>query len=108
MAVFTFFYKVRVDLQKFSSSEGLMDQWNKEAQAATAAMDAGAVQIWKDAAEPVVYVVAQVEADDQAQAHGKYLQMLCALPMGADGQLIIEEGHAVIPYRDWAEYLAGR
>ena len=108
MPEFTFFYKVRVDLQKFSSGKQLLDKWNEEAQAATKGIDAGVAQIWKDAAEPVVYVINHVEADDQAQAHGKILEMFNTLPMGADGELIIEEGRAVIPYREWTEYLAGR
>jgi hypothetical protein len=104
MPTFTFFYKVRVDLQKFSSGNQLLDKWSEEAKAATGAMDA----IWKDAAEPVVYVINSVDADNQAQAHGKILDMFSSLPMGADGELIIEEGRAVVPYREWADYLADR
>ena len=108
MARFTFFYKVRVDLQKFSSGDELLSKWNLEAQAATGAIDAGIAQIWKDVAEPVVYVINNVEADSPAEAHGKILDLFSSLPMGADGELIIEEGRAVVPYREWGDYLASR
>jgi hypothetical protein len=34
MATFTFFYKLRVDLQKFSSGQESLAKWHQEAQAA--------------------------------------------------------------------------
>ena len=45
MPTFTFYARIRVDLQKFSSGEQLLDKWHLEAQAATEAIKAGAVQI---------------------------------------------------------------
>lgn len=36
MATYTYFYKIRVDLQKFSSGQALLDKWHEEAQAAMA------------------------------------------------------------------------
>ena len=108
MAKYTYFYKVRVDLQKFSSGDDLLRAWNAEAQAASGAIDAGIAQIWKDVAEPVVYVINNVDAESAAEAHAKILEIFNSLPMGADGELIIEEGRAVVPYREWADYLASR
>jgi hypothetical protein len=108
MASFTFFYKIRVDLQRFSSSQALLDKWNQEAQAAMEAIKAGAAQVWKDTADPVAYLVITVEANDPAQAHGNVLSILGSLPMGASGELIIEEARSVIPYQQWAQYLAER
>ena len=75
MATFTFFYKIRVDLQKFSSGQEILDKWHQEAQAATEAINAGAVQVWKDAADAVVYVILTVEADNPAQAYGNALSI---------------------------------
>ena len=108
LPTFTYFYKVRVDMQKFSSGKQLLDKWHQEAQAASGAMEAGIAQIWKDAAEPLVYVILNIEAENQTQAHGSVLEIFASLPMGASGELVIEEGRQVIPYREWAEYLAGR
>lgn len=108
MATFTFFYKVRVDIQKFSSGQELLDKWHQEAQAAMGAINAGAIQVWKDAADTVVYAVLTVEAENQAEAHGNVLNTFGALPMGVSGELIIEEARSVMPYPQWAEYLAGR
>ena len=108
MPSFTYFYKVRVDMQKFSSGKQLLDKWHQEAQAASGAMDAGVAQIWKDAAEPVVYVILNIEAENQTQAHGSVLEIFASLPMGASGELVIEEGRQVMPYREWVDYLAGR
>ena len=61
------------DLQKFSSGQELLDKWHQEAQAAMGAINAGAAQVWKDAADTVVYVVLTIEADDAAQAHANVL-----------------------------------
>ena len=108
MATSTFFYKLRVDLQKFSSGEQLLDEWTVEAQAAMEAINAGVVQVWKDAADPVVYAVINIEANNQAEAHAAALTMLGSLPMGASGELIVEEARVVFPYQEWAEYLASR
>ena len=108
MATYTYFYKIRVDLQKFSSGQTLLDKWHEEAQAAMGAINAGVVQVWKDIADPVVYVIIKVEADDAAQAHGGVLNIFGSLPMGASGELIIEEARSVIPYSEWAQYLASR
>ena len=108
MATFAFFYKIRVDLQKFSSGQELLEKWHQEAQAATQAINAGVVQVWKDVADAVVYVILTVEAENPAQAHGNVLNIFGSLPMGASGELIIEEARAVVPYQQWAQYLAGR
>ena len=108
MATFTFFYKLRVDVQKFSSGQELLDKWHQEAQAAMGAINAGAIQVWKDAADTVVYAVLTVEADDQVQAHGNVLTIFGSLPMGASGELIIEEARSVIPYPQWDDYLSSR
>ncbi len=108
MPMFTYFYKFRVDLQKFSSGEQLLSKWSEEAKSATAGIEAGVIQAWKDAAEAVVYAFVTVEADNPAQAHGSALEMFTSVPMGASGELIIEEARSVIPYKEWAEYLAGR
>ena len=108
MATFTFFYKIRVDLQKFSSGQELLEKWHQEAQAAMHAISAGAVQVWKDAADTVVYVILTVEAENPAQAHGNVLNIFGSLPMGVSGELIIEEARSVMPYQQWAQYLAGR
>jgi hypothetical protein len=108
MATFTFFYKLRVDLQKFSSGQELLAKWHQEAQAAMGAINAGAVQVWKDAADTVVYAILTVEADDAAQAHGNVLNIFGSLPMGVSGEIIIEEARSVLPYQQWAQYLASR
>ena len=108
MPTFTFFYKIRVDLQKFSSGPQLLNKWHEEAQAASGAIDAGVIQVWKDAADAAVYVIAEVEADNPAQAHGNALEMFGSLPMGAGGELVLEEARSVIPYKEWADYLARR
>jgi hypothetical protein len=108
MATFTFFYKIRVDLQKFSSGQELLDKWHQEAQAAMHAINAGVIQVWKDAADAAVYVILTVEAENPAQAHGNVLNIFGSLPMGASGELIIDEARAVVPYQQWAQYLAGR
>ena len=42
MKLFTYFYKVRVDITKSSSREGSLSKWHEEAEAALEAMDAGA------------------------------------------------------------------
>ena len=68
----------------------------------------GVVQNWNDAADAPVYVIATVEADNPAQAHGNALENIASLPMGASGELILEEARSVIPYEEWADYLAGR
>ena len=85
-----------------------MEKWDQEAQAAMAAINAGALQVWKDAAYAVVYAILNVKAYSPAQAHGNVLNILGSLPMGASGELIIEEARAVMPYQQWAQYLAGR
>jgi hypothetical protein len=108
MATFTFFYKLRVDLQKFSSGQAMLDKWHQEAQAAMGAINAGAAQVWKDAADTVVYVILNVAADDAAQAHGNVLNIFGSLPMGESGEIIIEEARSVMPYQQWAHYLASR
>jgi hypothetical protein len=108
MATYTFFYKIRVDLQKFSSGHALLDKWHQEAQAAKGAINAGVVQVWKDTADAVVYVIIKMEADDAAQAHGEVLNIFASLPMGASGELIIEEARSVISYLEWAQYLERR
>lgn len=108
MASFTFFYKVRVDLQKFSSGKALLDKWHEEAQAASGAIQAGAAQIWKDVAEPVVYAILNIEAENQAHAHANVLETFCSLPMGASGELIIEEARQIMTYTEWADHLASR
>lgn len=108
MATHTFFYKIRVDLQKFSSGQELLDKWHQEAQAAMGAINAGVVQVWKDVADPVVYVIITVEADNAAQAHANVLDIFGSLPMGASGELIIEEARSVMPYQEWAQHLANR
>lgn len=108
MATYTFFYKIRVDLQKFVSGQALLDKWRLEAQAAMGAINAGAVQVWKDTADTVVYVIIKIEADDAAQAHGNVLSIFGSLPMGASGELIIEEARSVMPYAEWAQYLENR
>jgi hypothetical protein len=108
MATFTFFYKLRVDLQKFSSGQALLEKWHQEAQAAMQAINAGAVQVWKDTADTVVYAILNIEADNPAQAHGNVLNILGSLPMGVSGEIIIEEARSVMPYQQWAQYLAAR
>ena len=45
----------------------------------------------------MVYVIATVEADNPAQAHGNALELFESLPMGASGELILEEARSVIP-----------
>ena len=36
------------------------------------------------------------------------LNMVLGLPMGASGELIVEEVRSVIPYMEWADHLASR
>lgn len=108
MATFTFFYKLRVDLQKFSSGQELLAKWHQEAQAAMGAINTGAAQVWKDAAEPVVYAILTVDAETPAEAHGNVLNTFGSLPMGVSGEIIIEEARVVLPYQHWAAYLASR
>ncbi len=108
MATYTFFYKIRVDLQKFSSGQELLYKWHQEAQAAMGAIKAGAAQVWKDAADTVVYAIINVEANDAAQAHANVLNIFGSLPMGASGELIIEEARSVMPYQEWAQHLTNR
>jgi hypothetical protein len=108
MATFTFFYKLRVDLQKFSSGQALLEKWHQEAQSAMQAINAGAAQVWKDTADTVVYVILNMEAENAAQAHGNVLNIFGSLPMGVSGEIIIEEARSVIPYQQWAQYLAAR
>ena len=108
MAAFTFFYKLRVDIQKFSSGSTLLDKWHQEAQAAMQAINAGAVQVWKDTADTVVYAILTVEAESPAEAHANVLNIFGTLPMAVNGEIIIEEARSVMPYSQWAEYLAGR
>ena len=108
MATFTFFYKLRVDIQKFSSGQALLDKWHQEAQAAMGVIHTGAVQVWKDASDTVVYAILTVEAENPAEAHGNVLSVFGTLPMGVSGEIIIEEARSVMPYQDWAAYLAGR
>jgi hypothetical protein len=102
MATFTFFYKLRVDLQKFSSGQALLEKWHQEAQAAMHAINAGAVQVWKDTADTVVYAILTIEAENAAQAHGNVLNIF------GNGEIIIEEARSVMPYQQWAQYLADR
>ena len=101
-------YNVRVDLQKFSSGAGLLTEWHADAQAATQAIDAGAIQVWIDAAGTTVYAIINMEADNAAQAHAEVLNIMGSLPMGASGYLIIDEARVVTPYPEWAEYLPSR
>ena len=108
MALFTFYLKLRFDIQKFSSGEKLLDKWNIGAHAPIDTPGVDIVHAWKDAAEPVAYNFVTVNADNQAEAHGKLLTMIGSLPPGASGELIFEEARAVIPYEEWAEYLASR
>ena len=49
-----------------------------------------------------------VEVDNPAQAHGNALEMFASFPIGASGELIIEEARSVIPYKEWADYLGSR
>ena len=108
MPAFTYFYKFRDDLQKFSSGQQPLNKWNEEAKSATAAINAGVIHAWKDAAEAVVYAFVTVEVDNPAQAQGSALEMFGSVPMAESGELIIEAARSVIPYKEWAEYLAGR
>jgi len=71
-------------------------------------MDAGIIQIWKDAADAVVYVIATFEGANAVEAHGTALATFGTLPMFQSGHLIMEEARSVVPYRDWATYLANR
>ncbi len=106
MPKFTYHAKVRIDLQKFSSGEQLLKVWRLEAQAAMKGVNAGALQLWKDAAEPVVYSIANIEADNVAQASWKLYNALLSVPMGAAGQFTIEDLRLVVPFQDWADTLA--
>ncbi len=106
MATFTYFAKVRVDLQKFSSGEELLKGWQTEAQAAQEAIQGGAFQLWKDAAEPVVYAIINIEADNAAQAGLNLYNAALSLPFGKAGQFVIEEVRSVVSYQDWADTLA--
>ena len=72
------------------------------------AIKAGALQVWKDTADAAVYAILTVEANDPAEAHANVLTIFGSLPMGASGELIIEEARSVIPYQQWAQYLARR
>jgi len=108
MASFSYFYKIRIDLSKSSSGEALLSKWHEEAQAALGAMDAGVVQIWKDAADAVVYVIATFEGENAVEAHGTALTTFGTLPMFNSGHIIIEEASSVLDYREWAAYLANR
>ena len=106
MPTFTYHTKARIDLQRFSSGEGLLKAWRAEAEAALPGISAGAFQLWKDAAEPVIYGIINVEADNAAQAGWKLYTGLLALPMGAAGQFVVEEMRPVVPYQEWADALA--
>ena len=105
MPTFAYLTKFRIDLQKFSSGQELLMAWQAEAQAALEGIDAGTFQLWKDAAEPVVYAIINIEADNTAQAAWKLYEGALSLPMGAAGQFSLEEAKAVVPYRDWADTL---
>ena len=74
MPTFTYLTKFRIDLQKFSSGEELLRSWQAEAQAALQGISDGTFQLWKDAAEPVVYGVITIEADNMAEASWNLLQ----------------------------------
>jgi len=80
----------------------------EEAQAALGAMDAGIIQAWKDAADTTVYVIATMEGENAIDAHGTALSIFGTLPMFQSGHLIMEEARSVVPYRDWATYLANK
>ena len=108
MASFSYFYKIRIDLSKSSSGEELLSKWHEEAQAALGAIDAGVIQIWKDAADAVVYVIATFEGENAVEAHGTALTTFGTLPMFNSGHIIIEEASSVLDYREWAAYLANR
>ena len=108
MAAFTYFYKIRIDVTKSSSGEELLSKWHEEAQAALGAIDAGIIQIWKDAADAVVYVIATFEGETAVEAHGTALATFGTLPMFQSGHIIIEEARSVLDYREWAAYLANR
>ena len=106
MPTFTYLTRFRIDLQKFSSGEELLKSWQAEAQAALQGISDGTFQLWKDAAEPVVYGVITIEADNMAEASWNLYNGALALPMGARGEFILEEAKAVVPYRQWADTLA--
>jgi aspartate aminotransferase-like enzyme len=108
MPDFSYFLKVRVDLSKFSSPQALIDAWYEEAQAVAAAGEQMNIQLWKDASEPTVYGIATIEAANAAEAHADMLSIFTTVPMGANGQLIVEEVRSVLPYPEWAAALAGR
>ena len=108
MASFSYFYKIRIDLSKSSSGEALLSKWHEEAQAALGAKDAGIIQIRKDAADAVIYVIATFEAATAVEAHGTALATFGTLPMFQSGHIIIEEARSVLDYREWAAYLANR
>jgi len=89
----------------------LLSKWHEETQAALGAKDAGIIQIWKDAADAVIYVIATFEAATAVEAHGTALATFATfgtLPMFQSGHIIIEEARSVLDYREWAAYLANR
>ena len=47
MPAFTYFYKFRDDLQKFSSGQQPLNKWNEEAKSATATINADVIHAWK-------------------------------------------------------------
>ena len=106
MPTFTYHAKIRVDLQKFSSGDELLKGWLAEAEAAQKGIKSGAFQIWKDAAEPVVYSIINIEADNAAQASLNLYKAALSLPFGKAGQFVIEEITPVIPYQEWADTLS--
>ncbi len=108
MPSFTYFYKIRVDLQKFSSGDELFDKWSEEASAALGAVDAGVLQIWKDAADATVYAIITTDGANAVEAHGEALKLLKTVPMGASGELVIDEARSLISYGEWADYLSNR
>ena len=106
MPTFTYHVKIRVDLQQFSSGEELRKAWRAEAEAAVQAVNQGAFQLWKDAAEPVIYAIVNIEADNAAQAGWNLYNAALSLPMGANRQFVVEEARLVVPYQEWADTLA--
>ena len=86
----------------------MLSKWHEEAQAALGAIDAGIIQIRKDAADAVIYVIATFEAATAVEAHGTALATFGTLPMFQSGHIIIEEARSVLDYREWATYLANR
>lgn len=105
MPTFTYHLKVRVDLQQFSSGEELLKAWKAEAEVAMQSVTEGSEQLWKDAAEPVMYAIVNIEADNAAQASWHLYNTALSLPMGALHQFVIEEAKLVVPYQEWANTL---